>query len=78
MLSLGVTLYQLVCGRLPFVGDSMAQLMFKIANDPHVDIRQHGQGVPACVAAITNKALAKEPEQRFKAATRWPRHCVCV
>ena len=66
MLSLGVTLYQLVCGRLPFVGDSMAQLMFKIANDPHVDIRQHGQGVPACVAAITNKALAKEPEQRYQ------------
>ena len=28
MFSLGVTLYQLVCGRLPFVGDSMAQLMF--------------------------------------------------
>jgi eukaryotic-like serine/threonine-protein kinase len=66
MFSLGVTLYQLVCGRLPFVGDSMAQLMFKIANEAHVDIRQHREGVPACVAAITNKALAKEPEQRYQ------------
>ncbi len=66
MFSLGVTLYQLVSGRLPFVGDSMAQLMFKIANEPHVDIRQHNPAVPACVAAIANKALAKEPEQRYQ------------
>ena len=34
LFSLGVTLYQLVCGQLPFQGDSMAQLMFKIANEP--------------------------------------------
>lgn len=66
MFSLGVTLYQLVSGRLPFTGDSMAQLMFKIANEAHVDIRQHNPGVPACVAAIANKALAKEPEQRYQ------------
>lgn len=59
MFSLGVTLYQLACGRLPFTGDSMAQLMFKIANEAHADIRQHKPGVPACVAAIANKALAK-------------------
>ena len=66
MFSLGVTLYQLVSGRLPFVGDSMAQLMFKIANEAHVDIRQHNPAIPACVAAIANKALAKEPEQRYQ------------
>ena len=66
MFSLGVTLYQLACGRLPFTGDSMAQLMFKIANEAHADIRQHKPGVPACVAAIANKALAKEPEQRYQ------------
>jgi serine/threonine-protein kinase len=65
LFSLGVTLYQLVCGRLPFQGDSMAQLMFKIANEPHADIRTHVPDLPACVAAIVNKALAKDPESRY-------------
>jgi len=37
----------------------MAQLMFKIANEPHADIRKHNAKLPACVAAIVNKALAK-------------------
>jgi CHASE2 domain-containing sensor protein len=33
LFSLGVMLYQMCCGQLPFVGESMAQLMFKIANE---------------------------------------------
>ena len=66
MFSLGVMLYQMACGRLPFQGDSMAQLMFKIANEPHVDIRQHNPAIPAGVAAITNKALSKQPDQRYQ------------
>jgi serine/threonine-protein kinase len=65
LFSLGVTLYQLACGRLPFAGDSMAQLMFRIANEPHPDIRIYNSNLPACVVAITNKALAKDPGQRY-------------
>jgi CHASE2 domain-containing sensor protein len=38
LFSLGVSLYQLTCGKLPFEGDSMAQLMFKITNEPPTDI----------------------------------------
>jgi serine/threonine protein kinase len=33
LFSLGVMLFQMSCGKLPFEGDSMAQLMFKIANE---------------------------------------------
>jgi serine/threonine-protein kinase len=66
--SLGVTLYQLASGQLPFRGDSMAQLMFKIANEPHVDIRTFQPALPACVVAIINKSLAKNPDERYPSA----------
>jgi serine/threonine-protein kinase len=66
LFSLGVTLYQMLSGKLPFQGESMAQLMFKIANEAHADIRTLNPALPACVAAVTNKALAKDPDQRYQ------------
>jgi serine/threonine-protein kinase len=66
LFSLGVSLYQLVCGKLPFEGDSMAQLMFKIANEPHTDILKINPNVPPCVVSIINKALAKKVEDRYE------------
>lgn len=46
LFSLGVMLFQLVCGQLPFTGESMAQLMFKIANEPHPDPRTINAQIP--------------------------------
>ena len=69
LFSLGTSLYQMVCGKLPFVGDSMAQLMFRIANEPHTDILRVNPDVPPCVAAIINKALAKEVENRYQSGS---------
>ncbi len=66
LFSLGVSLYQLVCGKLPFEGDSMAQLMFRIANEPPASILSVRPDVPACVVAIINKALAKKIEDRYE------------
>ncbi len=65
LFSLGVTLYQLACGFLPFRGDSMAQLMFKIANEPYVDILTYNPNLPPCLVAIISKALSKQPETRY-------------
>ena len=66
LFSLGVALYQLLSGRLPFEGDSMAQLMFRIANEPPADIRALRPDLPEAVAAFLERALAKDPEARFQ------------
>ena len=66
LFSLGVTLYQLACGSLPFQGDSMTQLMFKIANEAPADIIGINPTLPECLVAIINKALAKDAAARFK------------
>jgi serine/threonine-protein kinase len=66
LFSLGVTLYQLACGALPFQGETMTQLMFKIANEPPLDITSFNPAIPDCLVAIIAKALAKDAAQRFK------------
>jgi serine/threonine-protein kinase len=65
LFSLGASLYQLACGKLPFEGDSMAQLMYRIANEPHTDILSIRADLPPCLAAIINKSLAKQNEDRY-------------
>jgi len=66
LFSLGVTLYQLSCGSLPFQGDSMTQLMFKIASEPPIDILGVNPALPECVVKIINKALSKDVAQRYQ------------
>ena len=66
LFSLGVMLYQMSCGKLPFEGDSMAQLMFRIANEPHPDIRAINPDLPDCLVAIIDRALTKDPDARYQ------------
>jgi len=65
LFSLGVMLYEMLVGRRPFKGDSMATLMFQIANEPHPDIREFWPEAPEEVVRLIDKALAKNPEDRF-------------
>jgi eukaryotic-like serine/threonine-protein kinase len=65
LFSLAVSLYQMLCGKLPFEGESMAQLMFKIANEPPTDILSVNPGVPHGLAAFLDRAMAKNPDERF-------------
>jgi serine/threonine-protein kinase len=66
LFSLGVSLYQMASGHLPFEGESMAQLMFRIANEPHPDIRTVAPDLPECLVAIIDKALTKDTDQRYQ------------
>jgi CHASE2 domain-containing sensor protein/tRNA A-37 threonylcarbamoyl transferase component Bud32 len=65
LFSLAVALYLMLCGRLPFDGESMAQLMFRIANEPPADIRSLG-ALPSGLVSFLERALAKNPEERFQ------------
>lgn len=64
--SLGVMLFQMLAGVLPFRGDSMAELMYKIANEPAPDIRAIRHEVPARLADIVALSLSKKPETRYQ------------
>ena len=63
--SLGVTLYQLLTGRLPFVGDSMPNLMYKITHEKPKSVRQYLPELPTCIARVIGKAMHKESEKRY-------------
>ena len=69
LFSLGVMLYQMITGNLPFKGDSMATLMYKIANEPHQDIfkmRPELAKTKPCLQAIINKMLEKDLTKRYQ------------
>lgn len=64
--SLGVMLFQMVTGKLPFTGDSMASLMYKIANEKHPSPESINPAVPRCVTVIINRSMEKDVEKRYK------------
>jgi serine/threonine-protein kinase len=65
LFSLGVSLFQLLTGQLPFAADSMTGLMRQIAEVPHPPLRALRPDLPACVETIVDRALAKNPDDRF-------------
>lgn len=64
--ALGVSLFQLLTGQLPLRGDTMAALVYQIANQPPPDVRSLRPGLPAALADILNKSLAKTPAERYQ------------
>ena len=64
--SLGVMLFQMVTGQLPFIADSMTSLMYKIANEEHPSPDSINPDVPRCVTIIINRAMAKDVNKRYQ------------
>ena len=64
--SLGVMLFQMLAGVLPFRGDSMAELMHKIANEPAPDIRIIRAELPEKLADMVALSISKRPETRYQ------------
>ena len=66
LFSLGVSLFQLLTGMLPFRSDSIPGLMQKISAEPHPPLRVVRPDMPPALGAIIDRALEKEPEARYR------------
>jgi len=64
--SLGVTMYHLLTGAPPFQADSIPRLMDKIVHQKHRPVADIRDDVPPCADAILDRALAKNPADRFE------------
>lgn len=64
--SLGVTFYQLLSGKLPFSGENVAQLAYRISQANYTDVRKLRRELPASASRIIAKALAKAPADRYQ------------
>ena len=66
--ALGVTLFEMAGGRPPFQADSAMTLMMMHVNDPVPDLKELNPDVPNDLIAVINKALAKDPKDRYQTA----------
>src|SRR5205809_479192 len=63
--SLGVVLFELLTGKLPFEGDNFVAIAMQHINEPAPDVRTFRRDIPPRVAQAVSRALEKDPERRF-------------
>jgi tetratricopeptide (TPR) repeat protein len=68
LFSLGVVLYELITGRLPFRGDDEAAVMHSIRSEVPEPLARYKEGVTAGLQRIVEKALSKDKEERYQHA----------
>lgn len=66
--SLGVVLFEMLTGRLPFADTSPLRLMLDVVNAQIPDVQEINGAVDAEAAAILAKMVAKDPAERFQHA----------
>ena len=67
--SLGAVLYEMTAGRVPFEGKDLVQQIVAIQERPHTPLSKLVEHVPEQLERIIDKALAKNPDERYQTAT---------
>lgn len=66
LFSLGVVLFEMLTGERPFQGESVATLMYVIANQPHPSPFELRPDLPKTVGTVIDRALQKDAAKRYQ------------
>jgi serine/threonine protein kinase/tetratricopeptide (TPR) repeat protein len=64
--AIGVILYEIMTGKLPFKGDTYTDIMIKILYHEHVPMRELKAAIPEYMESIVAKAMEKDPAKRYQ------------
>lgn len=76
--SVGIVLYEMLTGRVPFDGERPVVIAMKQINEPPVDPRVYEPGIPEALEAVVLKALAKRPSERYRSAEEFTQALLAV
>jgi serine/threonine-protein kinase len=74
LFSLGVVLFELLTGQVPFHGKNMTNLLYQITQVRHPSARDINPKVPKVCDQIINKALEKDPGSRFQSGMEFAKY----
>lgn len=75
LFSLGVSMYEMLCCRKPFGGDSITNIMFNIVNKPPLLLTKIDPLIPECCAFIAHKLIMKDITKRYQTGREVAEHC---
>lgn len=72
--SLGVVFFELLTGQLPFHGRTLANLFYQITQAKHPSPSKINPKIPKPCEQILNRAMAKNPDRRFRSAAEFAKY----
>jgi len=66
LFALGVIFYEMLTGEKPYGGDSITSVIYRVVNEEPIPVRKLNLDLPEQMDIFMQKALAKEPSQRFQ------------
>ncbi len=66
--SLGVVIYEMLSGKLPFIGDREASVLYSVVHEEPKPLKEIKRDLPPEMQQIINHALKKRPESRYSSA----------
>jgi serine/threonine-protein kinase len=66
--ALGCVMYEMLSGVLPFKGKTTRDMLVQHASHPVPDIRKSNSTIPGFAARAVERAMAKDPGERFQTA----------